>query len=167
MLDHNYFFTVASEMLLESTLQQLKQKTDSHFDRENGSARVRITNKTFHKMGDNRLLVKSQCTGETSDYNPQIMFDGVEFADAGNPEAIALPGGIHVLPIKHVQVKVSCTCLDFHWTFAWYNAADGSLIGTPPKPYDNYSGQRNPSKTPGLCKHLIRLQNDLQAEGLT
>lgn len=158
---------MALSVLTESTLQQLKQKTDTHFSsRDDSSAKVRITNKTFHKMGNNQLLVKAQCNGETSNYNPQIMFDGVEFTDAGNQEAIALPGGIHVLPIGDVQVKVSCTCLDFHWTFAWYNAADGSLIGTPPKPYKHYTGERNPSKTPGMCKHIIRLQDDLNAEGL-
>lgn len=154
------------EYLIEATLTQLRGGSSSAFPNRNETAGVRITQKSYEKYGDSQLLVQATCDGETDQYSPSILFEGVQFTDPSDPNAIRL-GDLHIQPISEdLNVKVLCTCPDFRWTFAWYNANDNALIGNPPPPY-NSTGQRpprNPSGTPGLCKHLIRLGDDLRAE---
>lgn len=73
-------------------------------------------------------------------------------------------------------VKVSCSCPDYYWTWWYYNKtkalayagddptlpqgrrADGSSYGTIP-------GSRNDAQTPGLCKHLYVMSEDLKKKG--
>lgn len=65
------------------------------------------------------------------------------------------------------KVRVNCTCSQFFYTFAWYNADHQALIGAKPPAYvapvnnklhklrdKNSVTVRNVSKLPGLCKHL-------------
>jgi len=163
----NEITTVATN-LQETTLQQLQSGSDSHFANRNDINNVRIKQKQYIKYGDNELLVKAKCAGETNDYDTNILFDGVQFAQPGDPQSIKL-NDLQVLPLSaNLNVKVHCTCPDFRWTFAWQNSNANSLIGNPPAPYHKTTGRppRNPAKTPGLCKHLVRLSDDLQAEQL-
>ncbi len=158
-------------LLTETPLGDLDSSTDSAFpNRADKINNVRITNKTYQKLDDNKLLVKARCAGESNDYDTQVLFDGVQFVDGGNSESITLNGGFNILPLSEDKndVKVSCTCLDFHWTFAWQNSGDGSLLGDPPPPYQRKTNRepRNPTNAIGLCKHLLKLNADMKAEGL-
>lgn len=164
MMDEQYTLTA----LLEATMSDLARSTNRAFpNREQRTNNVRIIKKEYVKYDNDKLLVKAKCSGETSDYETSVMFTGVQFTDPNNPESITV-NGISLIPLDDNQtmVQVKCSCLDFHWTFAWYNASEDALIGDPPPPYDNYTGQRNPTNSPGLCKHLFKLRSDMQAEGL-
>jgi hypothetical protein len=63
----------------------------------------------------------------------------------------------------NTQVAVRCTCSDFYYTFAWYNADHKCLLGRRPPAYykltkkdgKGFKPERNPEKTPGVCKHLL------------
>lgn len=156
------------ETLLEATLTDLARSTNRAFpNRETRTNNVRIIRKEYQKYDDDKLLVKATCGGETSNYETSILFEGVQFTNPNDPQSITVNNiSFNQLQEGSVQVKVRCTCMDFHWTFAWHNASENALIGDPPKPYDNYTGQRNPSNAPGICKHLFKLRSDLQADGL-
>ena len=57
------------------------------------------------------------------------------------------------------QTGVACECLDYYFTWGWYNAKNtGNNAGNDPEPYpnydSNYSPHRNRLAIPGLCKHL-------------
>lgn len=166
MLLHEICTQKIDQCLIEATLQQLQGGTDSAFPNRNEIASVRIVQKRYLRYGDSQLMIKAVCNGETDQYQTSILFEGVQFTGPQDPEAVRLDR-LYIKPLtSQMSVKVMCTCPDFGWTFSWHNANNKSLIGNPPPPYKS-SGQRprrNPSKTPGLCKHLVRLHDDLQAE---
>jgi hypothetical protein len=69
------------------------------------------------------------------------------------------------IPLK-TEIRVKCTCSDFFYTFAWYNADHKVLIGRRPPKYKRYLGLtskekedivpvRNPRRLPGVCKHIL------------
>lgn len=100
----------------------------------------------------------------------------------------------HIQPVSYHQnnARVRCTCLDFHYRFAAINAKSSDLYGNPPPPYHKttYQGKTalgrlwsrirgkenpppprrgppaNPAAVPGFCKHLIKLTEELQREGI-
>jgi len=165
---------VMYEMLSEQSLTQLTTSTISGFlrtkKRQKSTNKVRITSRSFARIDTDKLLATAQCDGETDDYVTKIEFDGVEFVDVADPDGIKISGDLSVNQLDKdvTDVRVSCTCLDFHWTFAWYNSAEGTLIGDPPPPYTPSGNRppRNPSKVPGLCKHLLKFSEVLKSEGL-
>lgn len=152
--------------LIETTLNQLHNSTTSTFPNRADTASVRIKQKQYLKYDSDKLLVKAFCGGETNDYELNILFQGVQFTQPNDPESVTLGDLVIKQLSSDLQIKVSCSCEDFKWTFAWYNSNDGSLMGNPPSPYQSTSERppRNPSQTSGMCKHLIRLKDDLQAE---
>jgi hypothetical protein len=160
--------TNVSVPLNETTLQLLKSGTDGQFSSRNDINNVRITQKEYTKFGDSELMVKAKCAGETNNYNCEILFQGVEFSQPGDPQAITI-NNLQILPLSlNLNVKVNCTCQDFKWTFAWQNSDAGALLGNPPPPYSRTTDRppRNQTNTPGLCKHLNRLVDDMQSEML-
>jgi hypothetical protein len=59
----------------------------------------------------------------------------------------------------NTQIRVRCSCSDFYWTFAYYNADAKALIGQRPANYtrktNNPKLARNPGKHAGACKHVL------------
>lgn len=73
-------------------------------------------------------------------------------------------------PTVRTRVKVSCTCSDFLYTFAYANKKHGALSGKPP-PLKEVKGTgqrapRNPSMQPGCCKHIRGLAKKAIRKGL-
>lgn len=64
--------------------------------------------------------------------------------------------------IKVNDVLIRCSCDDFMWRFHQYNSKDKSLYG---RKKENYKSkglfEANPSKSPGMCKHLMKLFENL------
>ena len=73
------------------------------------------------------------------------------------------------VPLQNARVRVNCDCLDFHHRFAVWNFDDESLFGKKPPPYQRKTDTRppvNPDQVPGVCKHLMKVFQQLQQSGL-
>lgn len=76
------------------------------------------------------------------------------------------------------EVKVWCSCSDYYWTMQYYNCEnDVDKYGKYPDRYIPKSKAgyeafkqntplRNPSRSPGMCKHLMLLMATLMSKGI-
>lgn len=162
--------------LFESTITDLQQSTYAAFPltkkRQHVINNVRITSYTM-LPGENSLTIKAVARNPSSksvNY-PSIQFDGIEYVDETNPEAVQFTASdgtkYYMLPMKQssVQVKIRCECMDFYWRFALWNHNDGSLLGQKPEPYVKQTNRppANPKQSPGMCKHLLKLVEYLRS----
>ena len=161
-----------NDIILEtSTIHQLKSTINVFFDtpRDQKSRQVIVSNRIFIPYTqDNQLLVKANTRTKQNTYTTSILFSDVQFVDEGDKFAIPVQtknDKYFILPIKRREsdVLVSCTCLDFYYMFATWNQKDTSLYGDAPEPYIKKTDRpfRNPSKVPGVCKHILRLSDEL------
>lgn len=120
------------------------------------------------------LIVKAEVNSNGNLYAPSMMFSEVIYDDADQDDNVSFTGSDkqehHIEPINLSKnnVKVACNCLDFYWRFAKENHTNGSLNGNPPPPYQSKTERPpvNPSKTPGVCKHLLKLAIQLKDSGV-
>ena len=66
-------------------------------------------------------------------------------------------------------VRVRCDCLDFYYRFAPWNFSNDDIYGPKPKPYvrrTNTHPPANPTRSPGICKHVMKLTQSIQEAGL-
>lgn len=103
----------------------------------------------------------------------RIIFHDVDYVPEDTANAVQIPDTkyfILPIPMNAKTVQVACDCLDFRFRFAPFNHADGSLAGEPPPPYERVPGSTrppaNPYKTPGMCKHLMKIAQLLQSAGI-
>lgn len=141
--------------------------------RQNATGPVHITKvkySLFSDKGDQILQVTGLANSNNHKYYPQIRLSGVNVEEQNTAQnaTIQLSSNqeVNITPIKLSQstVKVKCTCLDFYWRFSTWNHGDQSLMGNPPPPYQP-TGNRppvNPTKTPGVCKHIIKTLEQLR-----
>ena len=72
------------------------------------------------------------------------------------------------------EIAVRCTCSDFYYAWAWYNADHGCLVGVRPPAYKRvfttergrFRTLKNPHKIPGMCKHVMLFLALLMRGGL-
>lgn len=165
-------------LLLETTLNQLISQTDSGFDTDRRLSATDTTSVVNIDLVPQRgkLTAKADVRGsqnkmyqvliqfQTVKYNPPANTDRVTFVAAEQTYAIS------PIDIGNSNVKVRCQCLDFRFRFAMINSADGSLFGNRPPIYrpvpNSVRGAANPSKTPGICKHIKCLMDELESGGL-
>lgn len=123
-------------------------------------------------VNSGNLVVKSLVKSDSGkSYSPTIQFDNVEYQEEDQPNNVTFQGvdgnDYHMTPIKLQtnNAKVNCNCLDFYWRFGKYNAKVNSLLGEPGGAYVKKNPNRqpaNPQQTPGVCKHLLRLTDELR-----
>lgn len=122
-------------------------------------------------VGMKMLHVRSQ----TGEHKQAIQFMNVQYLmsdsdDAGYFTDSKTQSEYYIEPIvlRRNTVRVRCSCLDFRFRFAPFNSPDQSLVGKPPPPYVKRSNRPpvNPSQVPGLCKHLLRVVDEMETEGL-
>lgn len=108
-------------------------------------------------------------------YQPQMLFSNVIYEDNDQNDNISFKASngdtYHIIPINlnTENVKVRCSCLDFYWRFGTQNHSSGSLLGKPPPMYQKRSQNHppaNPTNTPGLCKHLMKVAIALKQAGI-
>ena len=66
-------------------------------------------------------------------------------------------------------VRVRCDCLDFYFRFAPWDFSNNDLFGPKPKPYVRKTTTRpsvNPTRSPGVCKHIMKLVLGLRDAGM-
>lgn len=144
--------------------------------RQHATGEVNISNVEYIPyVGTKYLHVRSISTSNGHQYTQALQFMNVAFEPADTPENATFTAtdnqDYHVAPIdlNDHNVKVRCGCLDFHFRFANYNSQDKSLVGRPPPLYIRKTTTRppaNPSRVPGMCKHLLALVETLQGSGL-
>lgn len=181
-MDKTRWKFIRSERILrsleEADLQDLRTATIRGFPgtraRQYATGTVRVIQKVYTPyQGTANLLVESLVDNQGHRYNPEIFFEGVEFEEEDSPNNVtftATDGEMyHIQPIqfRDNNAKVRCTCLDFHYRFAQTNARDDTLYGNPPPPYQRKTTTRpsvNPQRVPGMCKHLLKLVEELQRD---
>lgn len=78
---------------------------------------------------------------------------------------------VTIVPIqlRDNVVRVRCDCLDFYYRFAPWNFSNDDIYGPKPKPYvrkTNHYPPANPSRSPGICKHVMKLTQACQEAGI-
>lgn len=169
------------EQLLETTVRELENNVNAMQSdlRQNATTPVMVNSMKLIPMRGQResgvLKVEAQVTSKDRKYNPVVQFEEVQFEDTDRTDNVSFTGPgkqeFHVMPINLAQndVKVRCDCLDFYYTFSSYNNSDGSLYGEPFPPYQRKTTTRpprNPAHKPGMCKHLLRVIQELKNEGV-
>lgn len=177
-------------LLLERSLNSLKSVTAANFGggRDQRSNEVQVNDiKYIPSLQQSILRVEAITFSSPSSqrYRSVVELHGVEFIDESRYNFLQKAeqrdakrynsfmfnaGGTNYYAsydrVKTLDVKVNCTCEDFRWRFASFNFKDDSLFGNPPPAYASKTDRPpvNPSKTPGVCKHLLKLKKELERE---
>lgn len=72
--------------------------------------------------------------------------------------------------VKKTPIRVRCSCVDFYFTFAYWDWKNDALFGPKPRPYKRKTTNRkprNPGKYPGFCKHIYNSIVWMQNSGYT
>jgi len=173
------------DLLFERSMNSLVTVTRQNFGggRDDRSNVIQISNVRYIPSVQQKWL-EIRCDTSGSDgksYETVIRFDGVEFIDKDTFNNSTSDSSMQVVDLtatdgnlyyarydntKSLDVQVRCGCEDFRWRFAPYNHGDGSLYGNAPPMYSKKTNRPpvNPSKTPGVCKHLRKLKSELERE---
>ena len=163
-----------------STVSGLEQNISTAFPnttkRQHATGEVAVQNIQYIPyIGTKMLHVKSSTNSNGHQYQQVIQFNNVVFEGGDTEEnaTFTASDGVetHVQPLdlNALNVKVRCNCLDMYYRMAPYNAQDKSLVGKAPPPYIRKTVTRpsvNPMKVPGICKHLLKLVDELKKNGL-
>lgn len=163
------------ELVGESSLVDLEQGAVRGFPhttkRQHSTGPISMTGleiTPYVNTGQLRCTAQMHSAGNT--YETIIQFEDVTFEDEDRPTNTTFTATdgeeYNIIPVnaRDNDVKCRCNCLDFYYRFSVYNQGDGSLYGNPPPPYQRKTDNRppvNPTKTPGLCKHLMKLADFL------
>lgn len=163
-----------------STVTGLEQNISTAFPnttkRQHATGEVAVQNIQYIPyIGTKMLHVKSSTNSNGNQYQQSIQFNNVTFepTDTETNATFTASDGTeaHVQPLdlSAINVKVRCNCLDFYHRFANYNSQDKSLVGKAPPVYVRKTTTRpsvNPMRVPGMCKHLLKVVEELQKNGL-
>lgn len=167
------------EQLLELSLSQLVQKTVAAFPdtelRQHATDTVSVSDIQL-LPANGALLAKGVVRGSGGKhYDCAMQFDKVQYNPADGANQVTFVSGeqeYKIVPINRQtsRVKVRCTCLDFRFRFAHYDHSVDALYGDQPSLYAKVPGSNrataNPTKSPGVCKHLIDFADSLEDSGL-
>lgn len=160
------------------SLDDLLRSTQTRFpNRFKGAkeARPRIPRLTITPfVGVKTLSFRADVQGvaEARKYKVIILFEGVEFSKTRDREhtvKIQVTENLFAFmkPIKKsFPARVRCSCQDFFFTFGIWDFNEGALVGVKPRPYVRKTTtfpERNPSHSPGMCKHIIGVNNKLRS----
>lgn len=166
------------ELWLESSLKDLYDAAVEAFPatsrRQHSTDTVRVEHVDWVPFrGLGTLFVKGLCVNEGRKNECVVLFRGVVYGEEGRgmvPVASSSGGVVHLEPLslEGNDVAVRCTCGDFRWRFSHWNAVDGSLYGRRPRRYEASlrPGSSNPDRSPGVCKHLMKMAKILGESGL-
>jgi hypothetical protein len=166
-----------SKILLEVAYDKLLQNVMNHFDhgRDDRASDVRITNTLFMPyLQEDQLEAEGESRTTNGQYTSRVIFDNVIFKDEESSDTasvMAVDGDeyfFNKINRNRSNVKVSCTCLDFHYRFAAFNHRDKALADKPPAPYVKKTNKKpvNPAKVSGVCKHIIRMVEELDKDNI-
>lgn len=157
-----------------STYQDLERSTVRAFPytrkRQYATHPVRIVKmEMVPYVGTKNLLIKGQARSGTRTniyYKPMLFFNQVQYEKEPDNTTITFKASdgndyhIHPIDLSDNIVRVRCDCLDFYFRFAPWDFSNDDLYGPKPKPYVRKTTTRpsvNPTRAPGICKHVMKL----------
>lgn len=157
-----------------SSYQDLERRTITAFPRtrkrQHATHPVQIVRTDFTPyIGTRNLLVRGQAKSGTYNnvfYKPMLFFNEIQFEDEDTPQNVSFKVSgnedYHMQPIDLSDniVRVRCDCLDFYFRFSPWDFSNDDLFGPKPKPYvrkTNTYPPVNPTRSPGICKHIMKL----------
>ena len=155
--------------MLKNTKKAFPKRFSSSKEANTRVSRMIITPFVGTKILSVRADVKGEAEPKT--YKVIITFQDIEYSleqDADHWIRVKSSPGktVWMAPLTaNNRVQVRCSCLDFYFTFGYWNWTVGSLYGRKPKPYVRKTKtypERNPTHTPGLCKHLVAVVNRIK-----
>lgn len=120
------------------------------------------------------LFVKGLLSNEGKKNDCVILFKQVAYRDSEGRGIVPVAASdgrkiwIERLSLGGTDALVRCSCGDFRWRFSHWNGVDKSLYGRGPRKYEALArpGSSNPSESPGLCKHLMKMAKILRESGV-
>lgn len=162
-----------------STVPTLQQNITTAFPdtkkRQHATGEVAVQNIQYIPyVGMKMLHVKSVATSNGHRYTQSLQFNSIAFESVDTDANVTFTASdgsdAHIQPLDLTQlnVKVRCSCLDFYYRFANYNSQDKSLVGKAPPVYVKKTNRPpvNPTRVPGMCKHLLKLVDELRHVGM-
>ena len=172
-------------ILTELFVTDLLRATSTQFksDRQQKSNQVNVISVKFTPSYNRNTLLcvaRTQSSNSTNKYITKIELQNVVFVDENSESTtkLELTGSdnrkFFIEPQSRFKcnVRLNCNCLDFYQRMASYNKSNKVLVGrkvpthyqSPTTPENKEKG--NPNNSPGMCKHLIALYDNLVTQGL-
>ena len=165
--------------LLELTLQRLEKSTVDTFpdtkQRQHKTNTVNVVNIKYLPYQQSGVLkIQGLVTSGGNRYHCSLSFSGVYYEPTDQADLVTFTGAdnkdYHIHPIDETinDVQVSCTCMDFYYRFAQPDYQNKALDGNPPPTYVKKTNKEpvNPDNAPGICKHLMKMKDQLHIDGL-
>jgi hypothetical protein len=157
--------------MLENTLPDLYRSAVDAFPhtrrRQHVTGPVEISDIRYTPfLGMQTLLVRAAATNEGREYSPVILFKRVSFTTEGVEFTAHDDNKVYHIAPQNYHVLVRCNCPDFFWRFNYYDHLEQSLHGKVRKEYSGSGAPANPLELPGMCKHLMKLQEVLRELGI-
>ena len=156
--------------MLESNLNDLYQSTVEAFPktglRQHATDPIKIVEMNWIPFkGIKTLLVSGVALNEGRQYKCHLLFKNVNYNES-EVHIVASDYqryGFKKLKYNETDVLVRCNCMDFYHRFNYYNHIDKTLWGSKRGPYESKGTgiEANPTKSPGMCKHLIKFSEAL------
>lgn len=167
------------ELWLETSVKGLYDAAVAAFPetgrRQHSTQTVRVEHLDWVPFrGVRTLFVKALVKNEGRKNDSIILFKGVKYRDSEGRGSVPIRASdgsevyLEPLSMENNEVMVRCTCQDFRWRFAHWDRVDGSLFGREPRRYEAMfrPGSSNPSESPGMCKHLMKMAKILRESGV-
>lgn len=154
---------------LETSLSALYKSSLKAFPRtskrQNSTDTVRVEHLEWVPFeGVKTLFVKATVNNEGRKNETITLFKNVNYSDKQRKGFVPLRASngrtvfVERVSMSANDVLVRCSCGDFRWRFNYYNSLDKSLFGRKRSKYEGQGlWEANPSKSPGMCKHLMKM----------
>ena len=162
----------------EVSYSQLRGNIDVAFPdtnkRQHATSEVVVSNAQFIPT-QGGLQIDTISRSNTHNYKQRLIFTKVNYSPSNETSTGKFMGTdgkehtIEPISLAGSYIKVSCTCLDFHYRFAVWNFDSDALSGAKPPLYHRKTTTRppvNPARAPGVCKHIISVVNHLKRQNL-
>ena len=168
-------------VLEDATIPFLKQEIERGFPdtkkRQHATNEVQVLTLQYTPIIKNNVLrlISTTSSDNGNTHSQVIDIKGMNFQppNSGNTVKITDSKGTEhsITPAKlnTSNVGVFCDCEDYQMRFANLNIKNNCHIGPPPQRYVRKTTTRppvNPMNVPGMCKHIIRITDDLKRQGI-
>lgn len=169
------------ELFEDATIPQLTRSIEVGFPdtrkRQHATNEVRVDQIQYLPLKGNGILrIQSATTSTNGNKHKQFLdLRNVNF-ESGNTATNATftsksgeETSVQPIRLNTTNVGVYCDCEDYNMRFANYNLNNNCHVGPIPPRYVRKTTTRppaNPARVPGMCKHLLKIVQDLRGYGL-